>query len=163
MNAEIETYSKYIRKQIADVLAALKALSEDQLNQRPDVPGANSGYVIAMHVLGNARAWVLGIACGHALRRDRPGEFASSGTYEELGKVACALSGEIDAALAVLDPSTLDDRFVPSQELWGAGEAQEITRREALAHVLEHAAMHGGPDTADGGLCPRIEWSEVSN
>ena len=122
--------------------AALKGLSEEQLNQRPDVPGANSGYVIATHVLGNARAWVLGIVCGQPLRRDRPGEFASSGTYEELGKAACALSGEIDAALAVLDPSTLNDRFMPPRELWGEGEAQEITRREGLAHVLEHASMH---------------------
>ena len=132
MNAEIETYSKYIRKQIADVHAALKGLSEEQLNRRPDVPGANSGYVIATHVLGNARAWVLGIVCEQPLRRDRPGEFVCSGTYEELGKAACALSGEIDAALAALDPSTLDDHFVPSQELWGEGEAQEISRRDAL-------------------------------
>jgi len=144
MNPEIATYSTYIRKQIADVHAALKGLSEEQLNRRPDVPGANCGYVIATHVLGNARAWVLGIVCGQPLRRDRPGEFASSGTYEELGKVACALSGEIDAALAALEPSTLDDRFVPAQELWGEGTPHEMSRREALAHVLEHASMHLG-------------------
>jgi len=144
MNSEIETYSKYIRKQIADVHAALKGMREGQLNRRPDVPAANSGYVIATHVLGNARAWVLGIVCGQALSRDRPGEFASRGTFEELGKAACALSGEIDAALAGLDPSKLDGRFVPSQELWGEGEPQEISRREGLAHVLEHASMHLG-------------------
>jgi uncharacterized damage-inducible protein DinB len=144
MTPEIETYSNYIRKQIADIHAALKGLTNAQLNQRPDVPGANSAYVIATHVLGNIRAWVLGIACGQPLRRDRPAEFASSGTYEELGKAACALSGEISEALEALDPSTLDDRFVPSQELWGEGEPDEISRREALAHVLEHAAMHLG-------------------
>jgi uncharacterized damage-inducible protein DinB len=144
MDAEIETYSKYIRKQIADVHAALKGLDDVQLNQRPGVPGANSGFVIATHVLGNARAWILGIACGQPLRRDRPREFASHGTYEELGKAACALSGEIDAALAELDTSTLDDRLSPSRELWGEGEPEEISRREALAHVLEHASMHLG-------------------
>jgi len=99
MNADVETYNKYIRKQIADVHAAAKGLSEEQLNRRPDAPGANSGYVIATHVIGNPRAWVLGIVCGQPLRRDRPGEFASSGKYEELEKAACALSGEIEAAL----------------------------------------------------------------
>lgn len=144
MNPEIETYSKYIRKQIVDIYAALDGLSEQQLNQRPDVPGANSGYVIATHVLGNVRAWTLGIACGQPLSRDRPAEFASSGTYEALGKAASALSGDISEALAELDPSTLDDRFVPRQELWGEGEPNEISRREALAHVLEHASMHLG-------------------
>jgi uncharacterized damage-inducible protein DinB len=144
MDREIETYRKYIRKQIADVHASLKGLSDGQLNQSPGVPGANSGYVIATHVLGNARAWVLGIACGQPLSRDRPAEFASSGTHDALGEAARALSGEIDEALSGLDPSTLDNRFVPPQELWGEGEAEEISRREALAHVLEHASMHLG-------------------
>ena len=164
MNPEILTYSQYIRKQIADVHAALKGLSEEQLNRRPDVPGANSGYVIATHVLGNARAWVLGIVCGQPLRRDRPGEFVSSGTYEELGKAAYALSGEIDAGLAALDASTLDDHFVPAQELWGEGAPHEISRREALAHVLEHASMHLGQIqlTVDFVRGQRGQWSVVS-
>jgi uncharacterized damage-inducible protein DinB len=144
MNPEIETYSKYIRKQIADANASLKGLSDEQLNTRPDIRGANSGFVIAMHVFGNARAWVLGIACGQPLSRDPPAEFASSGTYESLGKAACGLSGEITDALEALDPATLDDRFVPAQELWGEGEPHAISRREALAHVLEHASMHLG-------------------
>jgi uncharacterized damage-inducible protein DinB len=144
MNAEIETYSKYIRKQIADVHASLKGLSDDQMNRRPNVPGANSGFVIATHVFGNARAWILGIACGQPLRRDRPGEFASRGTYDGLEKAAGALSDETNAALVQLDASTLGDRPSPTQGLWGEGEAHEITRREALAHVLEHASMHLG-------------------
>ena len=144
MHAEIETYGKYVRKQLEDIHAALKGLSDEQLNQRPDVPDANSGYVIATHVLGNARAWILGIACGQPLSRDRPAEFASSGTYEEIGKAAQGLSSEIDEALEEFDPSTLNDRFVPAQELWGEGEPHEIARREAFAHVIEHAAMHLG-------------------
>jgi uncharacterized damage-inducible protein DinB len=144
MNPEIETYSKYIRKQIADIHTALRGLGDEQLNQRPGVPGANSVYVIATHVLGNVRAWVLGIACGQPLSRDRPAEFASSGAYDALGRAASALSDEINDALAGLDPSTLDDRFMPAQELWGEGEPHEISRREALAHVLEHASVHLG-------------------
>jgi|SRR3990172_4227162 len=145
MDAEIETYSTYIRKQVADVRDALKGLSDEQLNRAPGVEGSNSAYVIATHILGNARAWVLGIACGQPLRRDRPAEFSSQGTYEELRCAACALSDEIDEALAALDPSRLDERLVPSQELWGEGfEPTKISRREALAHVLEHASMHLG-------------------
>ena len=144
MDAEIETYSKYIRKQIADMQVALRGLNEEQLNRRLDVPGANSGYVIATHVFGNARAWVLGIVCGQTLRRDRPGEFASRGTYGELTQPAHALSADIEKALAALEPTRLDERLVPSQELWGEGEPYEVSRREALAHVLEHASMHLG-------------------
>ena len=140
----MEIYGKYVRKQIADIRAALKDLTDEQLNQCPDVPGANSAYIIATHVLGNARAWILGIACGQPLSRDRPAEFASSGSYEALEKAASALSEEINGAFEGLDPATLDDRFVPVQELWGEGEPHEIARREAFAHVIEHAAMHLG-------------------
>jgi hypothetical protein len=144
MNAEIETYSRYIREKIAEIHAAAAGLTEDDLNGQPGLPGANSPYVIAAHVFGNVRAWVLGIICGQEVRRDRPAEFASRGTYEELGVAACKLSGEVEAALAALDPATLGDRFTPSQELWGEGEPAEIARRDGLAHVLEHAAIHLG-------------------
>jgi Protein of unknown function (DUF664). len=144
MNPEIDTYSRYIREKIAQIHTALRDLSEDQLNRAPDLPGANSAYVIATHTFGNMRAWVLGIICGQDLRRDRPAEFASRGTYQELSKVACELSGEIAAALQELDPATLGDRFVPAQELWGEGDPVELERRGCLAHVLEHAGIHLG-------------------
>jgi len=144
VNPEIETYSNYIRKQIADIHAALAGMSDEQLNRPPSFKGANSAYVIATHVFGNARAWVLGIACGKPVKRHRPAEFASSGTYEALGKATHELSGEIEAALAELAPARLDSRLVPPQELWGEGEGEEISVREALAHVLEHASMHLG-------------------
>ena len=144
MDPEIDTYSHYIREKIAQIHAALRDLSEDELNRAPDLPGANSAYVIATHTFGNMRAWVLGVICGRDLRRDRPAEFASRGTYEALGKTACALSGEIEAALRELDPATLGDRFVPAQELWGEGEPVELERRGCLAHVLEHAGIHLG-------------------
>ncbi len=144
MNAEIETYSKYIRAQIANIHASLQGMSEAQLNSRPPVERANSTYVIATHVLGNARAWVLGIACGQQLRRDRPAEFAASGGYAKLDEAADELSGEIEAALAALEPAALDRRLVPPQELWGEGKPQEISVREALVHVLEHASIHLG-------------------
>ncbi len=144
MNPEIDTYSHYIREKIAQIHAALRDLSQDELNGAPDLPGANSAYIIATHTFGNMRAWVLGVICGQDLRRNRPAEFASRGTYEALGKAACELSGEIEAALLELNPATLSDRFVPAQELWGEGDPVELERRGCLAHVLEHAGIHLG-------------------
>jgi uncharacterized damage-inducible protein DinB len=144
MNPEIDTYSRYIREKIAQIHAALRDLRENELNRTPDLPGANSAYAIATHTFGYMRAWVLGIICGRDLRRDRPTEFASRGTYQELGKAACALAAEIEAALQELDPATLGDRFVPARELWGEGDPVELERRGCLAHVLEHAGIHLG-------------------
>jgi uncharacterized damage-inducible protein DinB len=144
MDPEVATYSKYLREKIAQIHAALGDLTEDELNSAPKVPGANSGFVIATHTCGNVRAWVLGIVCGENVRRDRPAEFVSRGTYAELGTAARKLLAEVDDALRKLDASTLGDRFVPTQELWGEGVPTEYERRDCLAHVLEHAAIHLG-------------------
>jgi hypothetical protein len=145
MDAEIDRYQRYISEKIAQIHAALRDLTEDELNRASSgIPGANSGFVIATHTFGNVRAWILGIVCGQELRRDRPAEFASRGTYEQLGVAACKLTGEIDEVLPKLDPTTLGDRFVPSKEHWGEGEPAEIERRAGFAHVLEHAGIHLG-------------------
>ena len=145
MDAEIESYSRQIRSLLERVRACLEGLSEAQLNWRPPIDGANSAYVIAAHTLGNARAWVLGIACGRPVGRDRPGEFKASGhDAADLTGQARRLSDDIEAALAALSLSALGRRLVPPKSLWGEGEPQEISVREALLHVVEHASIHLG-------------------
>lgn len=145
MDAEIACYGRYMREKIGQIHAALGDLSEDELNLAPPgIPGANSGFVIATHTYGNIRPWILGIVCGRALRRDRPGEFVSRGTFDQLGDAARELTGEIDRALLTLDPKTLGDVFTPSQEHWGEGQPVQIERRGGFLHVLEHAGIHLG-------------------
>ena len=145
MDAETESLSRQIRSILERVSACLEGLSETQLNWRPPSDGANSVYVIATHALGNARAFVVGIACGRPLERDRPAEFRASGRdAADLTAQARRLSGEIEAALADLPSSDLDRRLLPPQSLWGEGEAQEISVREAILHVVEHASIHLG-------------------
>lgn len=144
MDAEVDAYSQQIRSLLARVCACLEGLSESQLNRRPPIEGANSAYIIAAHTLGNARTWVLGVACGQPIGRDRPAEFRAAGSYAELATATRKLSAEIEAALVALAPSALDRRFVPSQELWGEGEPYEISVRQALIEVVEHASIHLG-------------------
>ena len=144
MDAEIEVYSGQIRSLLDRICASVEGLSESQLNWQPTIDGANSAYVIAAHTLGCVRAWVLGIACGRAAGRDRPGEFRAAGGYGELATATRELSAEIEAALAALPPSSLDRRLVPSQELWGEDEAHEISVRQALIQEIEHASIHLG-------------------
>jgi hypothetical protein len=145
MNAEIETLSRQVRSILSRVCGCLEALSEAQLNWRPPVDGANSAYVIATHTLGNARAWILGIACGRPMERDRPAEFRASGRdASALVADARRLSDEIETALSALSPSDLDRRLVPPKSLWGEGEPLEISVRQAILHVVEHASLHLG-------------------
>jgi len=145
MDAEIGTYRRQLQSLLGRVCACLEGLSEAQLNWRPPIDGANSAYVITAHTLGNARAWVLGIACGRPIERDRPAEFRASGRdAADLTAQARRLSADIDAALAARSASALDQRVIPPKSLWGEGEPQEISVREALLHVVEHASIHLG-------------------
>ncbi len=144
MNAEVETYSRYIQKQIASIRDLLRGLTEEQINWQPPLPGSNSLYVIASHVLGNVRAWVLGITCGQSMTRDRPAEFAASGSFADIDAETHRTLGDIVVALQTIDPARLDERILPSRELWGEGKPHEVSVREALVHVLEHASAHLG-------------------
>jgi uncharacterized damage-inducible protein DinB len=145
MDAETEALSRQIQSLLARVCDCLRGLSETQLNWRPPIDGANSAYIIAAHTLSNARAWVLGIACGQPVERDRPAEFrAWSRDASALVADAQRLSEEIEAALAALSPADLERRLAPSQSLWGEGKPYEISAREAILHVVEHASTHLG-------------------
>ena len=144
MNAELDTYRRYLRDRIAAVPTALEGLSAADLNRVPSFPGANSLLVIATHIFGSTRSWVLGIVCGQDLQRDRPAEFAAQGTFAEVSLAARSLCDDIDKALSSLDPAVLDDRYTPAKQLWGESEPYELMRRDGLAHMLEHAGMHLG-------------------
>jgi hypothetical protein len=146
--SEVEVLSRLIRSLLTRVSASLEGLTAAQLNWRPPARGSNSLYAIAAHVIGNARAWVLGIACGQPMGRDRPGEFASSGPdASALTADAARLCDDIASSLSRLSSSDMDRRSVPPAILWGEvgpGEPYEISVRDALLAVVEHASLHLG-------------------
>lgn len=145
MSAELAAYEASLRGRLEQICAAASGLDAAQLNWRPPIDGANSVWVLATHAAGNARAWILGIACGHDLGRDRPAEFASSG--DDAAQLIASIERTIDdvsAAVRGLDPARLDVRVIPSQELWGEGPPREISVRHAIVQVIEHASLHLG-------------------
>jgi hypothetical protein len=124
---------------------AVEGLDAQQLNFTPAFAGANSIWVLTTHALGNAQAWVLGIACGREMTRDRPAEFASSGADAAQLIASIERTGnEVDAALRDVEPSRLDVRFVPPQDLWGEGPPRETSGRDAIVQVIEHLSHHLG-------------------
>ena len=145
MIPEVAEYIASIDQRFALICGVLDALTPEQLNARPPVADANSAWVLAQHALGNARAWVLGIAAGQQIERDRPGECASSGSDAAAFRAATRrFSGEMAAALAGITDADLDRRLVPSKLHWGEHEPREISVRGALVQVIEHASLHLG-------------------
>jgi len=142
---EIRAYKESIERRLVEICDVLDRLPPSDLNFRPDIVGANSPWMLATHTLGNARAWVLGIACSQPMRRDRPAEFAGIGdSAAEFRGETTAFFGLMEEALARLSSEDLNHRTKPSRELWGEGEPREISAREALLQVVEHASLHLG-------------------
>jgi hypothetical protein len=140
-----QPYLTEINRLIDRLCSAIVGLSEGQLNWKPPLPDGNSIFVIATHTLGNVEAWVLGIACEQPIDRDRAAEFRSSGSSAEpIVKHAKDLSRRMQEALAALPEGALDTVRHASQSHWGAGVTRDVTVREALLHVIEHAANHLG-------------------
>lgn len=142
--AEVKVYAEYMRTLIRRTIDALDGLSDDEINWDPVWHDANPLFVTANHSLRCARAYVVGIVAGLEVARDRPAEFASSGTMEDLGQLAQEVGSEIEKALAEMDPKRLDKVSVPPKELWGTGDPYEVSGRWALAHMIEHMSIHLG-------------------
>lgn len=145
MSAETDAYARQLRWTLDQVAASLRRFIPAQLNWRPPTGAANGAYAIIAHVIGSTRVYALGFGCGLPVRRDRMAEFAASGDdLDALIAQVGRLSPEIEAALAALEPALLDERIVPSKELWGMGEPHETTRRDALVESIRHAGIHLG-------------------
>lgn len=145
MGGEIDVYIRQLQRLLERVCQCVEGVEEAELNWRPPAPDANSLYVIATHILGNAEAWVLGIVCGEPVGRDRDAEFRASGS-DPSGLISRArdLSDEFGRALRALPPSALDERREPAPPLLGIGPPDGLSVREALMRVLVHALMHVG-------------------
>ena len=145
MDDEVTVYASQFTSLLRRLGRTVEGLSEAELNWRPPAPDANSAYVIAAHTQGAVRGWVLGIACGQPVERDRPAEFAATGAdAADLIASGERLADEIDAALGALTAADLDRRVLPDQSYWGLTEPHEITVRQALENVADHAATHVG-------------------
>ena len=63
---------------------ALRRLGDDRVNDRPDLPGANTPFAIVTHCLGVLEFWGGAMVAGREVVRDRDAEFRATGRVEEL-------------------------------------------------------------------------------
>ncbi len=145
MNPEIQSYARELSWTLEEFCVILNGLTDAQLSWKPDTGEANNACAITTHLVGSTRAYVLGLACGLKVSRDRDAEFsAPCVSSQELISLVTRLSAEIEAALGDLQSSTLGSRSTPPKELRGTGKPEEISHRDALAIALRHAGTHLG-------------------
>ncbi len=122
----------------ADMNSAIAGLPVEALNWSPG-PEMNSLAVLAAHTAGAERYWIGDVIARDDSNRDRAAEFRTQAVSAQ------ALIARLDAALAhsrgvleQLSLATLDEKRLAPR----GGE--EVTVAWALAHALEHTAVHVG-------------------
>ncbi len=93
---------------------------------------------LVLHLCGNVRQWIISGLGGAPEVRQRPEEFAARGgpTGSELAARLEATVREAVAIIRALTPERLLERVVI--------QGYDVTKLEAVLHVLEHFAQHTG-------------------
>ncbi len=124
------------------MIAIVTELGDDLANRRPDLPGANSPYVILHHCLGVMEYWGGHVVTGRSIERDRDAEFRARGPVDELVARAERARRQFAADLAHLVPG--DPPRGPIDDPDDARAPIGRTQGGAAVHVYEELAQHRG-------------------
>ena len=134
---EIESLWRYIRRSIDRILSCLDGLEEDDLNWRP-LENANSLYVLAIHMIANVEANILGVLCFQNIVRHRDEEFKARGSsIEPVKKRWREVQEVVSSHLAKLSSKDLGKEYAHPRR-------GKITGRDLLITIARHAAEHVG-------------------
>jgi uncharacterized damage-inducible protein DinB len=128
-----------------DVLAQLKGLSHEDLNRPLTLPETNTLFALATHLVGAGEFWVLVVAGGRSIPRDRSAEFRASGSVADLTARYERWIAGVHEVLNALIPDQMEQRVDVSRlRSSPSASSEEVSVREALLHAVEHSALHLG-------------------
>jgi hypothetical protein len=134
---EIESLWDYIRRSVDRILLCLDGLEGDDLNWRP-LESASSLYVLAVHIIANVEANILGVLCSQNIIRHREEEFRARGSsVEPIRQRWLDVQERISSCLGKLSSSDLDQEYEHARR-------GKITGRDLLITIARHAAEHVG-------------------
>jgi|SRR5579859_2428781 len=127
-----------------DVLAQLRAVPEDLLNQPLALPETNTLFALATHLVGAGEFWTLVMAGERTIPRDRPAEFHATGTSAELVTRYERWIADVHAVLDSLPDAEMERIASPPASFQPRNPHQPMTVRDCLLHAVEHSALHQG-------------------
>jgi hypothetical protein len=134
-----QEYLYFVDTALDGMARVVTELGDDLANQRPDMPGANSPYVILTHCLGVMAFWGGQVVGGREIHRDRPAEFTASGPVADLVEKTRAARAQLATDIADADASA-PPRTAPG----GDAQPWKTTQGGVLLHLYEELAQHHG-------------------
>lgn len=152
MNTEGIAFADVLERIGRGVLEELKDLPEDVLNRSVAIPEANTLFALATHLVGSGEFWVLALAGGREIQRDRDAEFRAYGTYAELELRYTRWLAELRPVVSELPQEAWDRIAEPPSQFRGSLGEEALTVRGCLLHAVEHSALHLGHIQLTGSL-----------
>jgi hypothetical protein len=117
-------------------------LGDDLANATPDLPGANSPYVLLTHCIGVVEWWAGAMIAGRSVVRDRDAEFTAHGPVKPLLERTRLAQAQLAQDVAAIEPSAPPQHppLDPDDALLPVGR----TRGGALVHVTVELTQHWG-------------------
>lgn len=137
----VDDYLSYVRDALDGMVQVVTELGDDLANRRPDLPGANSPYVILTHCLGVMEYWGGQIVAGRRIERDRDAEFRAAGSVPDLVERTWRARERFEADIATAEPAA-PPRGTPAPDV--ADLPLGRTQGGALLHIYEELAQHRG-------------------
>ena len=128
---------RILNESLPRIKKCLDQLSPDQIWFRPNPEMASIGNLV-LHIIGNARQWILAGLLGQPDHRDRDAEFSAMNASP--GKSLLVLLEEFEADLRQALPSITEDKLQDEYHV-------QVFRESGvsiLVHVIEHASYHTG-------------------
>jgi hypothetical protein len=136
-----DDYLYFVDEALDGMIRIVTGLGDDLANRRPDVPGANSPYVLLTHCLGVMEYWGGHLVAGRAIERDRDAEFRASGPVAPLVDRARRARHQLESDIADLEA------YAPPRGVPHPPDAElplARTQGGALLHIHEELAQHLG-------------------
>jgi len=129
-------------------------LPDEALDWTPD-PAMNSMTVLIVHITGALQYWVGEMLGGEPAQRNRSAEFqAENLSKEELHDKLESTSAQIKRVLENLTMADLDEKY------YSTIYKDYFKGAFALAHALEHTALHVGHMEITRELWEQFDWGK---
>jgi len=137
----VEHYLWFVDRGLDELVRIVEELGDERANRRPQLPGANSAYVILAHCLGVIEYWGGGTVADRTFTRDRAAEFAAQGTVADLVAQAAAARRRLEEDLVGLDSMAEPANVFANPE---HPHAYDRAKGSVLIHILEELYQHLG-------------------
>ena len=138
MPGEASHFAVVLERIARNALAQFRDMSDVYLNSPLKLPASNTAFVLATHLIGSAEYWVLELAGGRDVQRDRLSEFRATGTRAELAARYERWLAAMQELLHTLPDERMEQPVSVPARYRPTLDEEPMTLRDALLHAIEH-------------------------